>query len=66
MQDPPRHRPDPAHDPAHDPADHRPTEDDRARAELGGPKGSPRLQPAPMTPQRAKKTPTTPGDGHPA
>jgi hypothetical protein len=37
--------------------DDRPTEDDLAQAHLGGPKGYPQGEPAPMTPQRKKKTP---------
>lgn len=49
-----------------DPGAARPTGDDYAQAQLGGPRGHPDLAPAPMTPQRAKKTPTTPGDGHTA
>ena len=49
-----------------DPAPERPTGDDYAQAQLGGPRGHPNLAPAPMTPQRAKKTPSTPGDGHTA
>lgn len=49
-----------------DPGSDRPTGDDYAQAELGGTRGHPSLAPAPMTPQRAKKTPTTPGDGHTA
>jgi hypothetical protein len=35
----------------------RTTEDDYARADLGGPKGAEGLKPAPMTPQREKETP---------
>lgn len=35
----------------------RQTEDDMAQTELGGVKGHSRLPPAPMTPQRRKKTP---------
>jgi hypothetical protein len=35
----------------------RPTEDDYARAGLGGPKGAEELQPATMTPRRQKNTP---------
>ena len=46
------------------PDDQRPTEDDRAQADLGGPRGHPDLKPAPMTPQRAKKTPAAPQNGH--
>ncbi len=40
------------------PAGDRPTEDDIAQARLGGPRGAPELEPAKMTPQRRKKTPT--------
>jgi hypothetical protein len=39
------------------PGGDRPTEDDIAQARLGGPRGSPELPPAKMTPQRKKKTP---------
>jgi hypothetical protein len=42
----------------------RPSEDDVARDRLGGPRGAPELQPAPMTRQRRIKTPdndTEPG-----
>lgn len=49
------------------PDDERPTEDDIARAHLGGTRGSPDLPDAPMTPQRAKKTPAIiPRGGHTA
>ena len=47
----------------------RPSEDDVAQACLGGPRGAPELQPAPMTRQRRIKTPerhTEPGSGHTA
>ena len=44
----------------------RPTEDDIAQARLGGPRGAPELKPAPMTPQRRKKTPTNFDPGHTA
>ena len=40
----------------------RPSEDDIARAALGGPKGAEELKPAEMTSQRKKKTPLD-GDG---
>lgn len=49
-----------------DPGSDRPTGDDYAQAELGGTRGHPSLAPAPMTPQYAKNTPTTLGDGHTA
>lgn len=39
------------------PESERPSEDEIARAHLGGTRGSPELPDAPMTPQRAKKTP---------
>jgi hypothetical protein len=48
-----------------DPAD-RPTEDDVARARLGGPRGAPELKPAPMTRQREIKTPLDIDPGHTA
>ena len=44
----------------------RPTEDDLAQAHLGGPRGAPELRPAPMTPQRRKKTPNNLDPGHTA
>ena len=47
----------------------RPSEDDIAQARLGGPRGAPELQPAPMTRQRRIKTSeyhTEPGSGHTA
>ena len=44
----------------------RPTEDDLAQAHLGGPRGAPELAPAPMTPQRRKKTPKDFDPGHTA
>jgi len=37
----------------------RPTEDDVARASLGGTRGAPELDPAPMTRQRRIKTPSS-------
>jgi hypothetical protein len=46
--------------------DARPTEDDLAQAHLGGPRGAPELRPAPMTPQRRKKTPNNLDPGHTA
>ena len=44
----------------------RPSEDDLARADLGGPRGDRRLEPAKMTPQRRKKTPEKYDPGHTA
>ena len=44
----------------------RPTEDDLAQANLGGPRGAPELKPAKMTPQRKKKTPSEFDPGHTA
>jgi hypothetical protein len=46
--------------------DVRPTEDDLARANLGGPRGASELAPAKMTPQRKKKTPNDFDPGHTA
>jgi len=46
--------------------DDRPSEDDLAQAHLGGPRGSPELKPAPMTPERKKKTPRKFDPGHTA
>lgn len=40
------------------------TEDDDARRELGGVKGSPELPPAPLTKQEAEQTPKTTDPGH--
>lgn len=42
----------------------RPTEDDVARATLGGTRGNAQLGAAPMTPQREKKTPAHYEPGH--
>jgi hypothetical protein len=42
----------------------RPSEDNIARAKLGGPRGAPELKPAKMTPQRQKKTPRDLDPGH--
>jgi Protein of unknown function (DUF2934) len=42
----------------------RKTEDEMAREKLGGVKGSKELKPAPMTPQREKKTPKNYQPGH--
>ena len=50
----------------HPSGDDRLTEDDIAQARLGGPRGAPELKPAPMTPQRRKKTPRTLDPGHTA
>ncbi len=45
----------------------RPTEDDIARERLGGTRGAPELEPAPMTRQRRIKTPENDtGSGHTA
>jgi len=45
----------------------RPTEDDVARERLGGSRGAPDLEPAPMTRQRQIKTPSNDGEpGHTA
>ena len=52
-------------DEAIDPAD-RPTEDDVARAHLGGPRGAPELDPPPMTRLRRIKTPANGEPGHTA
>ena len=51
---------------SHESGGDRPTEDDIAQARLGGPRGAPELKPAPMTPQRRKKTPRTLDPGHTA
>jgi hypothetical protein len=45
-------------------SDERPTEDDLARAALGGPKGSPDLQPAPLTENEAEQNSPNPDPGH--
>jgi hypothetical protein len=42
----------------------RPTEDDLARAELGGVKGSPKLPPAPLTKQEAEQMLPNDEPGH--
>ena len=44
----------------------RPSEDDLAQADLGGPRGAPELAPAKMTPQRKKKAPGDFDPGHTA
>ena len=44
--------------------DDRPTEDDIAQAKLGGPKGHPSLQPAPLTRQEEEQMPTDLEPGH--
>jgi hypothetical protein len=46
--------------------DQRPSEDDLAQANLGGPRGARELAPAKMTPQRKKKTPDDFDPGHTA
>jgi hypothetical protein len=47
-----------------DRGDKRPTEDDRARERLGGPRGSPALPPAPLTPQERKQVSPDDDPGH--
>lgn len=42
----------------------RPTEDDLAQAELGGVKGSPKLQPAPLTRKEAEQILPNDEPGH--
>jgi hypothetical protein len=42
----------------------RPTEDDLARAALGGPKGSPELQPAPLTKTEDEQNSPNDDPGH--
>jgi hypothetical protein len=42
----------------------RPTEDDLARAALGGPKGSPELPPAPPTKTEGEQNPPNDDPGH--
>jgi hypothetical protein len=44
--------------------DDRPTEDDLARAALGGPKGSPKLKPAPLTKTEAEQNLPNDEPGH--
>jgi hypothetical protein len=44
--------------------DERPTEDDLARAALGGPKGSPELKPAPLTKTEAEQNSPNDEPGH--
>ena len=46
------------------PVEDRPTEDDLARAKLGGPKGSPQLPPAPLTPQEKEQILPNDEPGH--
>jgi hypothetical protein len=46
------------------PSDDRPTEDDLARAALGGPKGSPELPPAPLTKTEAEQNLPNDEPGH--
>ena len=43
----------------------RPNEDDLAQAVLGGPKGSPQLPPAPLTPREKLQTPIKDEPEHP-
>lgn len=44
--------------------DARPTEDDIARARLGGPRGAAQLGEAPLVPQARQQTPRNIDDGH--
>jgi hypothetical protein len=44
--------------------DDRPSEDDLARAALGGPKGSPTLKPAPLTKTEAEQNSPNDDPGH--
>jgi hypothetical protein len=44
----------------------RPSEDDLAQADLGGPRGAPELKPAKMTPQQKEETPDDLDPGHTA
>jgi hypothetical protein len=44
--------------------DDRPTEDDIARAALGGPKGHPSLKPAPLTRREEQQMPPNEEPGH--
>jgi hypothetical protein len=46
------------------PSEERPTEDDLAQASLGGPKGNPKLPPAPMTKQEDEQTLPNDEPGH--
>jgi hypothetical protein len=46
--------------------DRRPTEDELARAKLGGPRGSPDLRPAPLTPQEREQILPNDDPGHTA
>lgn len=48
------------------PVEDRPTEDELARSTLGGPKGSPELQPAPMTKKEAEQISPNDDPGHAA
>ncbi len=48
------------------PSEERLTEDEMQRAALGGTRGNENLPDAPMTPQRAKKTPGSSDPGHTA
>ena len=50
--------------PIRKPVDDRPTEDDLARAALGGPKGSPKPPPAPLTKQEEEQTLPNDDPGH--
>ena len=46
------------------PIDERPTEDDLARAALGGPKGAAALPPAPLTKTESEQNPRNHDPGH--
>jgi hypothetical protein len=46
------------------PVEDRPTEDDLARASLGGPRGSSSLPPAPLTEAEAEQMPSNYEPGH--
>jgi hypothetical protein len=58
--------PDPAASAFASAGDEPPTEDDIARARLGGPRGAPQLGEAPMPRQAREQTPRTIDDGHTA
>jgi hypothetical protein len=46
------------------PVEERPTEDDLARAALGGPKGAPELPPNPLTKKEREQTLPNDDEGH--
>jgi hypothetical protein len=58
--------PDPAASAFASAGDEPPTEDDIARARLGGPRGAPQLGEAPMPRQAREQTPRNIDDGHTA